>query len=73
MDICNYIRILSKYIPISHRAAYASICKFFEMKAEESSDLDDDSDASVDLDDSNLDSDGEQWTRRVRRKITFED
>ena len=40
---------------------------------EESSDLDDDSDVSVDLDDSNQDSDGEQWTRRVRRKITFED
>ena len=43
------------------------------MKAEESSDLDDESDASVDLDDSNPDSDGEQWTRRVRLKISFDD
>ena len=43
------------------------------MEEEESSDLDDYSDASVDLDDSDQDSDGEQWTRHVRRKINFED
>ena len=43
------------------------------MEAEESSDLDDDSDASVDLDDSNPGSNGVQWTPRVRHKITFED
>ena len=54
------ITVSSSSPAVYESPAYASICKFFEMEAEESSDLDDDSDASVDLDDSNQDSDGEQ-------------
>ena len=55
---------------VSESPTYASICKFFEMRVEESSDLNDYSDASVDLDDSNHDSHGEHWTPRVRCKIS---